>query len=195
MPSPALGATVVLSHLTSPTLFPTFSFPNVLYIPTKLWHLLLWIGGGQNHNLYFLTSVILPKQFLFLEIPFGLSVMANSYLKIQFKCHPFIKLLFNFWYYKQILSPVKSHSLFLGHPNGYRCAYMQIIHEINIYTHIYYTMCIMSYSTAAKSLQSCPTLCDPMDGSPPGSPIPGILKVRTLEWVAISFSNVWNWNV
>ena len=43
--------------------------------------------------------------------------------------------------------------------------------------------------TAAKSLQSCPTLCDPIDGSPPGSPIPGILQARTLERVAISFSN------
>ena len=42
---------------------------------------------------------------------------------------------------------------------------------------------------AAKSLQSCPTLCDPIDGSPPGSPIPGILQARTLEWGAISFSN------
>ena len=42
---------------------------------------------------------------------------------------------------------------------------------------------------AVKSLQSCPTLCDPIDGSPPGSPIPGILQARTLEWVAISFSN------
>ena len=41
----------------------------------------------------------------------------------------------------------------------------------------------------AKSLQLCPTLCDPIDGSPPGSPVPGILKARTLEWVAISFSN------
>ena len=45
-------------------------------------------------------------------------------------------------------------------------------------------------AVAAKSLQSCPTLCDPMDGSPPGSPDPGILQARTLEWVAISFSNV-----
>ena len=44
-------------------------------------------------------------------------------------------------------------------------------------------------ATAAKSLQSCPTLCDPIDGSPPGSPVPGILQARTLEWVAISFSN------
>ena len=42
---------------------------------------------------------------------------------------------------------------------------------------------------AAKSLQSCPTLCDPRDGSPPGAPVPGILQARTLEWVAISFSN------
>ena len=46
-------------------------------------------------------------------------------------------------------------------------------------------------TAAAKSLQLCPTLCDPIDGSPPGSPIPGILQARTLEWVAISFSNVW----
>ena len=44
-------------------------------------------------------------------------------------------------------------------------------------------------AAAAKSLQSCPTLCDPIDGSPPGSPIPGILQARTLEWVAISFSD------
>ena len=44
-------------------------------------------------------------------------------------------------------------------------------------------------ATAAKSLQSCPTLCDPIDSSPPGSPIPGILQARTLEWVAISFSS------
>ena len=46
-----------------------------------------------------------------------------------------------------------------------------------------------------KSLQSCPTLCDPIDGGPPGSPIPGILQARTLEWVTISFSNAWKWKV
>ena len=48
-------------------------------------------------------------------------------------------------------------------------------------------------TAAAKSLQSCLTLCDPIDGSPPGSPVPGILQARTLEWVAISFSNAWKW--
>ena len=50
-------------------------------------------------------------------------------------------------------------------------------------------------AAAAKSLQSCLTLCDPIDGSPPGSPIPGILQARILEWVAISFSSAWKWKV
>ena len=50
-------------------------------------------------------------------------------------------------------------------------------------------------AAAAKSLQSCPTLCNPIGGSPPGSTVPGILQARTLEWVAISFSNAWKWKV
>ena len=50
-------------------------------------------------------------------------------------------------------------------------------------------------AAAAESRQSCPTLCDPIDGSPPGFPVPGILQARTLEWVAISFSNAWKWKV
>ena len=50
-------------------------------------------------------------------------------------------------------------------------------------------------AAAAKLLQSCPTLCDPLDGSPLGSPVPGILQARTLEWIAISFSNAWKWKV
>ena len=56
-------------------------------------------------------------------------------------------------------------------------------------------MNIIMYAAAAKSLQSCPTLCDPIDSSPPGYPVPGILQARTLEWVAISFSNAWKWKV
>ena len=61
----------------------------------------------------------------------------------------------------------------------------------------YQTIALISHAAAAaaKSLQSCPTLCDPTDGSPPGSPVPGILQARTLEWVAISFSNAWKWKV
>ena len=50
-------------------------------------------------------------------------------------------------------------------------------------------------AAAAKSFQSCPILCDPVDSSPPGSTVPGILQARTLEWVAISFSNAWKWKV
>ena len=53
----------------------------------------------------------------------------------------------------------------------------------------------MAAAAAAKLLQSCLTLCDLRDGSPPGSPVPGILQARTLEWVAISFSNAWKWKV
>ena len=59
----------------------------------------------------------------------------------------------------------------------------------------YQTLFSLSASAAAKSLQSCPSLCDPIDGSPLGSPIPGILQTRTLEWAAISFSNAWKWKV
>ena len=59
-----------------------------------------------------------------------------------------------------------------------------MLFTLHIYDYIYI------YSTAAaKSLQSCLTLCDPIDGLPPGSPVPGILQARTLEWIAISFSN------
>ena len=57
-------------------------------------------------------------------------------------------------------------------------------------------LCFLDHSpAAAKSLQSCPTRCDPIAGSPPGSPIPGILQARTLEWVAIAFSNAGKWKV
>ena len=56
-------------------------------------------------------------------------------------------------------------------------------------------ICVGCCRVAAKLLQPCPTLCNPIDGSPPGSPDPGILQARTLEWVAISSSNAWKWKV
>ena len=62
-------------------------------------------------------------------------------------------------------------------------------------SHKPYSGAAAAAAAAAKSLQSCPTLCDPTDGSPPGSPVPGILQAGTLEWVAISFSNAWKWKV
>ena len=60
---------------------------------------------------------------------------------------------------------------------------------------VIHTKMLLTAAAAAKSLQSCPTLCDPIDGSPPGSPVPGILQARTLEWVPISFSSAWKWKV
>ena len=62
------------------------------------------------------------------------------------------------------------------------------LHEVAILPQPSYFECIAA-AAAAKSRQSCPTLCDPIDSSPPGSSVPGILQARTLEWVAISFSN------
>ena len=62
-------------------------------------------------------------------------------------------------------------------------------------THTVHIHITAAAAAAAKSLQSCLTLCDPIDGSPPDSLVPGILQARTLKWVAISFSNAWNWKV
>ena len=59
----------------------------------------------------------------------------------------------------------------------------------------HYLLQCMKVKSESEVPQSCPTLCDPVDGSPPGSPVPGILQARTLEWVAISFSNAWKWKV
>ena len=59
----------------------------------------------------------------------------------------------------------------------------------------FFVVAVIIAAAAAKSLQSWPTLCDPIDSSPPGSLVPGILQARTLEWVAISFSNAWKWKV
>ena len=68
--------------------------------------------------------------------------------------------------------------------------------DVSAFQHAISVCQYSSTATAtAKSLQSCPTLCDPRDGSPPGSPVPGILQARTLEWVAISFSSAWKWKV
>ena len=84
-----------------------------------------------------------------------------------------------------ILSDVSS---LLKGPDSWDCHWLE--------KHLLGMLCfVTAAAAAAKSLQSCPTLCDPIDGSPPGSPVPGILQARTLEWVAISFPNAWKWKV
>ena len=81
---------------------------------------------------------------------------------------------------------------------GHSCAWGQIQPWASLVLVNYLAIAFSGKNAAAaaadaKSLQSCPTMCDPIDGSPPGSPIPGILQTRTLEWVAMSFSNAWKW--
>ena len=98
------------------------------------------------------------------------------------------------WKRQGKMSPSPSFSLF---PEGNH--YFQEHFPMRVMNHSgliwrgfsWYSLC--PAAAAAKSLQSCLTLCDPIDGSPPGSPVPGILQAGTLEWVAISFSNAWKW--
>ena len=79
---------------------------------------------------------------------------------------------------------------------------VKILNSFQYFFHFLVDTLVASYlfvalyaASAAKSRQSCPTLCDPIDSSPTGSPIPGILQARILGWVAISFSNAWKWKV
>ena len=72
----------------------------------------------------------------------------------------------------------------------YICIYIFLLFSCSLVSNSFQPMdYFLAAATAAKSLQSCPTLCNPIDSSPPGSPVPGILQARTLEWVAISFSS------
>ena len=92
------------------------------------------------------------------------------------------------------------HIVLLQYRTLYVCRISTHIHVHNhTYTHRASKSSLFQLSTSTttttKSLQSCLTLCDPMDCSVPGSPVPGILQARTLEWVAISFSNAWKWKV
>ena len=80
------------------------------------------------------------------------------------------------------------------HPSIYSQHYQGILTDCGSQTLLKFSLLLMK-TAAAKSLQSCLTLCDPRDFSPPGFPVPGILQARTLEWVAISFSNAWKWKV
>ena len=77
----------------------------------------------------------------------------------------------------------------------YRCTYTIITQQKNNSKYTFNELSKNYSAATAKSLQSCPTLCDPTDSSPPGSPVPGILQARSLEWAAISFSNTWKWKM
>ena len=114
------------------------------------------------------------KQLIFLSNSLFYSLLAKSGLlfTIQFYWHTAICVhAFTYTLFYACFFTIKAESLVVG------------------------TDTIWSAAAAAKSLQSCPTLCDPRDGSPPGFSVHGILQAKTLEWVAISFSNAWKWKV
>ena len=100
-------------------------------------------------------------------------------------------------YFSALKSSFLLKSFFLHLLNFFN---LVLLYFLNIYVTLT-VLCILMLilhspdAAASKSLQSCPTLCDLIDGSPPGSTLPGILQARTLEWVAISFSNAWKWKV
>ena len=80
-------------------------------------------------------------------------------------------------------------------PLGFNSVIFANLQNKKVFIHIHCSIVIATAAAAAKSLQSCLTLCNPIDGSPPGSPVPGILQARPLESVAISFSNAGKWKV
>ena len=109
---------------------------------------------------------------------------VNGYIKwvyISFSPLPFPSLFFFFFGKEAICKPSSDN-------------HFAFLHFFFLGMVLITASCTVS-QTSAKSLQLCPTLCNPIDGSPPGSAIPGILQARTLEWVAISFSSAWKWKV
>ena len=104
----------------------------------------------------------------------------------------------NFFFFCQLPQPSPT---FLNFPGEIPDTWIKTQHGLNWVVHFLFhevssgVECVNAAAAAAKLLQSCLTLCDPIDGSPPCSPVPGILQARTLEWVAISFSNAWKWKV
>ena len=114
----------------------------------------------------------------------------NQYIYILVEWHVIWKIILH-----QLTKVEKS--ILCAHPFGNKSILwspnsMYILHMIH---KIYMYLQDIHAAATAKSLQLCPTLCDPIDGSPSGSPVPGILQARTLEWVAISFCNAWKWKV
>ena len=105
----------------------------------------------------------------------------------RYRFNPWVRMIP--WRRKWLPTPI-----FLpGESHGQRGAWWATVHGVT--KHQTWLSTPAYAAAAAKSLQSCPTLCDPIDGSPLGSTVPGILQARTLERVAISFSNAWKWKV
>ena len=124
------------------------------------------------------------------------SAEMNLYIEKCREIHYCRNLYFSYLFIFRLLGKIQFlRKLFNSIP---LCNQLSFITEISPqdFRFLHVTLCCLyTAAAAAKSLQLCPTLCDPIDGSPPGSPVPGILQAETLEWVAISFSNAWKWKV
>ena len=178
------------------------SCPQIL----NRWHFILFRSRQLNwaqHKLFPLQLCFSFFFFLFMS----LSTLNHSQIKLQNYTKPFVSCII--WNIAADMTDPMT-----GHLNVYFPQMRTVFPQMTIqswtsehyHQHInpggslrlqwFQTGPIVSFlaqllTAAAKSLQSCPTLCDPIDGSPPGSPVPRVLQARTLEWVAISFSNAW----
>ena len=112
------------------------------------------------------------------------TILISKYVHVHSKC---------VWAYLWVY--ITHTSQFFGAHHMLGSYYFTILCYISSFYFALPVIMLNTAAAAAKSLQSCPTLCDPIDGSPPGTPVPEILQAITLEWVAISFSNAWKWKV
>ena len=132
----------------------------------------LWVRWYQLTLRQSLTTSVINQSFLFNE---GLTKILTFKVWMSFLSWLYSWVL-SHYQHRRVICPENNESTVFGtYPDS--------------------AQWFSSSAAAAKSLQSCLTLCDPIDGSPPGSPVPGILQARTLEWVAISFSSAWKWKV
>ena len=143
----------------------------------------MWLHIGCAQRSFFGRQVVPTLQFMILKGNFFLKAQITSYVqKYDSWCDlgkHFIQHLLHIYWGHMFQALSWTQAGFIWHT-------AMAPHSSTLTWKIPWT---------AKSLQSCPTLCDPIDGSPTGSPVPGILQARTLEWVAISFSNAWKWKV
>ena len=134
-------------------------------------------------------------------IPGGASIKeATCQCRRHKRCRfdPWVGMIFwrGVWQPTLVFLPGESHGQrsLAGYSHGVSQSHAQL-KWVSVGSPSHPLALLTAAAAAAKSLQSCPTLCDPIDSSPPGSPVPGILQARTQEWVTISFSNAWKWKV
>ena len=155
-----------------------------------MWFSLFWGRGGYR------TPWICSLKFLvsFEKFLTSFSIIASESFSLLFFWTPntFVRPFHNVSYVSFDLYCIFKHFFLCMLQSDYLLPIFQFTNPLFWFFNL---LLNPSVAAAAKSLQLCPTLCDSIDGSPPGSAIPGILQARTLEWVAISFSNAWKWKV